>query len=144
MAVELLRRVALADNAAVNAHGGRVVKRLGDGLMAAFDTPAEAVAAAWEAQEALSTIEVSGHRPQQRAGVHFGRPRRIGGDYFGVDVNIAARMAAAAAGGEVLVSEAARAEAESDDVEYVRRWRFRAKGTPQGLKVFAARPGKEH
>ena len=90
-----------------------------------------------------------GTRPRGRAARHPlhgpGRQRFLCLPRRGhVDVNIAARVAAAAAGGEVLVSEAARAEAESDDVEYVRRWRFRAKGTPQGLKVFAARPGKEH
>src|SRR5688572_16087395 len=80
-AIELLRKVGLAVEAPVRAHGGRVVKRLGDGLMAVFDgDPGAAVEAACRARAAVEEIEVDGHRPQLRAGVHVGRPRRLGGD----------------------------------------------------------------
>ena len=64
----------------------------------------------------------------------------IGGDYFGVDVNIAARVAEAAGPGEVLVSEAVHERVEADKVQLKRRWRFSAKGAPKGLKVYAAEP----
>ena len=64
--------------------------------MAVFDDPSEAVHAAFDAVAALETVEVGGHRPQLRAGLHVGRPRRVGGDYLGVDVNIAARVVDAA------------------------------------------------
>ncbi|HVL94935.1 MAG TPA: adenylate/guanylate cyclase domain-containing protein, partial [Solirubrobacteraceae bacterium] len=93
-AVELLRRVANAVETPVRANRGRVVKRLGDGLMAAFADPEDAVAAAAAASAGVATIELDGYRPKLRAGVHVGRPRRLGGDYFGVDVNTAARIAA--------------------------------------------------
>ena len=73
--------------------------------MAVFDEPHDAVAAAFEAIAAVREVEVSGYRPALRAGVHVGRPRGLGGDYLGVDVNIAARVAAAAARDEVLVSD---------------------------------------
>jgi adenylate cyclase len=56
--------------------------------------------------EQVSEIEVAGHVPRLRAGVHVGRPRRLGGDYFGVDVNTAARIASAAGPPEVLISDA--------------------------------------
>ena len=49
---------------------------------------------------------MDGYRPELRGGIHFGRPRKLGSDYFGVDVNVAARVAAAAGPGEVLISEA--------------------------------------
>jgi adenylate cyclase len=115
-----------------------VVKRLGDGLMAVFEQPEEAVAAAHEACEGLARIQLGDHRPQLRAGVHVGRPRKLGGDYFGVDVNIAARVAAAARGGEVLVSEKVLTYLDGRTVDVRRRWRFSAKGTPEHLKVYVA------
>ena len=91
-------------SSAVGAHGGEVVKRLGDGLMAVFERPQDAVDAGREACLAVARVQVDGHRPQLRVGAHVGRPRRLGGDYFGVDVNVAARLVAAADGGQVLVS----------------------------------------
>jgi len=139
-AVALLRDVGEAVEPVVSAHGGRIVKRLGDGLMAVFDDPAEAIDAAHEAIVALETVEVDGHGPQLRAGVHAGRPRRLGGDYFGVDVNIAARVADAAGTGQVLVSETVRERVEDGAVSLRRRWRFSAKGAPKGLKVYTADP----
>ena len=70
-------------------------------------------------------------------GVHLGRPRKLGGDYYGVDVNMAARVADAAGAGEVLVSESACRGLEGSGVALKRR-RFKAKGAPKELKVFAA------
>ena len=68
---------------------------------------AAAVDAALDAQDALPQVEVDGYRPRMRAGVHWGRPRKLGGDYLGVDVNIAARVADAAKADQVLVSDTA-------------------------------------
>ncbi len=135
MAVELLRRVSGAAEPAIEAHGGRVVKRLGDGLMATFLTVDEAVLGALEARDAVAAVRVGDHAPRQRAGIHVGRPRRIGRDYLGVDVNVAARVADAAKPGEVLVSDAV-CERLSGDVRTKRRWRLAGKGTPAGTKVF--------
>ena len=139
-ALELLRQVDVALESAITSHEGRVVKRLGDGLMAVFERPQEAVDAAHEACEAVAQVEVGGHRPQLRVGIHVGRPRKLGGDYFGVDVNIAARIAAAAGGGEVLVSETVPAHLDARTTSLRRRWRFKAKGTPEHLKVYVAEP----
>jgi adenylate cyclase len=137
LAVDLLRQVGQGLEPAVADEGGRVVKRLGDGLMAVFGDTGSAIEAACRGHEALQAICVAGHRPAMRAGVHVGRPRRLGGDYYGVDVNIAARVAEAAGAGEILVSEAAR-ERLGDGVSVRRRWRFSAKGAPKGLRVYAA------
>src|SRR3954452_18022543 len=104
-ALDLLRAVGDAVESAFFDHGGQIVKRLGDGVMAVFDEPRDAVAAALDAQAALEDVEVDGYRPKMRAGVHHGRPRKVGGDFLGVDVNIAARVAEQAKGGEVLVSQ---------------------------------------
>jgi len=132
--VELVREVGTAVEGAVRAHGGRVVKRLGDGVMAVFEDPAAAVQAGCEAAGAAGEL----HEPGLRAGVHLGRPRRLGGDYFGVDVNVAARVAAAAGGGEVLVSDAVRDRLDPEQISTRRRWRFKPKGAPKGLHAYVA------
>ncbi len=133
-AVELGRAVGQAVEGAVRAHDGKVVKRLGDGLMAVFDDPAAAVRAGCEAASAAA----GQYPPGLRAGVHTGRPRKLGGDYFGVDVNVAARVAAAAGGGEVLVSDAVRERLDPEQIATKRRWRFKPKGAPKGLQAYVA------
>lgn len=141
-ALELLRQVGLAVEEPVKEHGGRVVKRLGDGLMAVFDgEPGAAVQAACAAVVAVGKLDLQGYRPRLRAGVHAGRPRKLGGDYFGVDVNVAARVAAAAGAGEVLVSSTVRERLDPDQVATRRRWRFKPKGAPKGLQAYVAEPG---
>lgn len=107
---ELLRGVDAIVTEVVEARAGVVVKRLGDGAMAMFAVCDEAVEAAFEAIERVSAIRVRGYRPMLRAGVHRGRPYRIGQDYVGVDVNIAARLCEAAPAGDVLVSGQVREE----------------------------------
>jgi adenylate cyclase len=138
-AVDLLRKVGKQVEPPLESSGGTIVKRLGDGLMVVFDDPADALAATCAASGALDGIEVDGYRPELRAGMHLGKPRALGGDYFGVDVNIAARVAAAAGPGEVLVSDTARRRLEDEGVELRRKWRFQAKGAPKDLKVYAAK-----
>lgn len=134
-ALELLREVGRAVETAILAHQGRIVKRLGDGLMATFLDPQAAVEAALDAQDALAAIEVNGYRPRMRAGIHWGRPRRIGGDYLGVDVNIAARVGDAAKAGEVVVSDRARDLLNVDGLRLGRSKRLRASGAPRDLQV---------
>jgi adenylate cyclase len=139
-AVQLLRDVARAVEPAIEEHGGTVVKRLGDGHMAVFPEAGGAVRAVHEANERLARIDVEGYQPLIRAGVHVGRPRKIGGDYLGVDVNIAARLTDAASGGQVLVSETARGELDENGFDFKKQRRFRAKGAPKDLEVFEVRP----
>jgi adenylate cyclase len=137
-ALELLRTVGRILDPAIKGRDGRIVKRLGDGVMAVFDDAAPAVDAAFESARAVREIDVDGYRPELRCGIHFGKPRKLGGDYFGVDVNVAARVADEAGPGEVLISEAVCDQMDNSDMELRRRWRFRAKGAPKDLKVFAA------
>jgi adenylate cyclase len=139
-AVGLLRRVDEAVSAAVCAHDGEVVKRLGDGLMAVFADPPAALHAAHRASDDVARLALDGYRPALRVGVHLGRPRRLGGDYLGVDVNIAARVAEAAGGGEVLVSERLLGQVDAAQVGEARRRSLDAKGAPQGLAVYVVRP----
>ena len=95
---------------------------------------AAAVQAGCDAAAAVGEL----HEPGLRAGVHLGRPRKLGGDYFGVDVNVAARVASAAGGGEVLVSDAVRDRLDPAQIATRRRWRFKPKGAPKGLHAYVA------
>jgi adenylate cyclase len=133
--LSLLREVGVVVEAAVVEHNGRIVKRLGDGLMATFLSVQDAVEAALDAQHALGGVTVDGYRPRMRAGVHWGRPRPLGGDYLGVDVNIAARVADAAKADQVLVSEGALSRVDVNALTVGRSKRLKAQGAPRGLRV---------
>jgi adenylate cyclase len=134
-ALELLRKVGSGVEAVIVAHEGRIVKRLGDGVMATFLSPQDAVEAALDAQAEVGEIEVDGYQPQMRAGLHWGSPRRLGGDYLGVDVNIAARVSDAAKAGQVLVSDALLSRIEVEELRTGRAKRLRADGAPRDLHV---------
>jgi adenylate cyclase len=134
-AVRLLREAGIVLEGSVEDRGGAIVKRLGDGLMAVFDHPQPAVESALEAHEGLANIDVEGYQPQMRAGVHHGRPRKLGGDYLGVDVNIAARVADSAKGGQLLASEPVCAMLDDGVFEIGRARRLRAEGAPKDLRV---------
>ena len=140
LSLELLREVAQAIEPPVAGHGGEVVKRLGDGMMAVFADPDAAVAAVFEAAERLNDVEVAGYRPRMRAGMHVGTPRRLADDYLGVDVNVAARVAEGATGGEFLVSGDALDALEPGDFSARRKLRFRAKGVPSDVTAYSLRP----
>jgi adenylate cyclase len=133
--LELLRQVGVAHETAVVHHGGRIVKRLGDGLMASFLTAQAAVQAALEAQEAVAAVEVEGYRPRLRAGVHWGRPRKLGGDLLGVDVNVAARVGDAAKAEQVLASDSVLVRLDPEQFQIGKRKRLRADGAPRELHV---------
>jgi adenylate cyclase len=135
-ALRLLREVAEAIEPPVVERQGEVVKRLGDGLMAAFWDAQSAAEAAFVAQERLTQVVVDDYRPQLRTGIHLGRPRKVGGDYLGVDVNIAARLCEEANPGEILVSD--RALLKLDPQAFGgRHRRFRAKGAPKDLAAYS-------
>lgn len=87
-------------------HQGHEVDHAGDGFFVAFDRPEEAVACAVEIQRTLAKHRrTSGFAPQVRIGVHGAEATRAGTDYRGRGVHEAARVAALAEGGQVLVSK---------------------------------------
>jgi len=140
-AVRLLREVSEAIEPPVLERQGEVVKRLGDGLMAAFWDAPSAVETAFAAAERVAPVEVAGYRPVLRTGIHLGRPRKLGGDYFGVDVNVAARLADAAKPGEILVSGPALEQLPPGAAE-ARKRRFSAKGAPKGMAAYVVSQSK--
>src|SRR5438270_6987737 len=82
---------------------GREVDAPGDALFFAFSRPDDAVAAAIAGQRALRGLPL-----RVRMGIHTGQPSIVAGAYVGLDVNRAARICAAANGGQVLLSQPTR------------------------------------
>jgi adenylate cyclase len=134
-ALDVLRQVGDAEQKAVSANKGAVVKRLGDGAMAVFGDSEQAVSAALDSQKQISEIEVEGYRPSQRAGVHRGKPRKVKGDFLGVDVNIAARVGDCAEGSEVLISGPVREELQGRPFKFGASRPLDAPGAPPDLTV---------
>jgi adenylate cyclase len=100
----------------VGAQSGHVVKSQGDGYMVAFARPDQAVACSMALQRALRDGSRQ-DRVRVRIGIHVGKSVRRGDDLFGRNVAMAARVAAIADGGEVLISESVRkAIADHPDV----------------------------
>jgi DNA-binding NarL/FixJ family response regulator len=99
----LLEGHRAAVRSAVAVAGGEVVDCHGDEFAAAFPGPDEAVAAARQIQLGLSGPVLV------RIGIHTGDPMRVDAGYVGVDVHRTARICAAGHGGQVLLSEAAKA-----------------------------------
>lgn len=93
--------------AAVNSHHGTLVKMTGDGMHAVFVDPVDALNAAMTMQRALADMTTThGVALHLRCGLHVGVVERRENDYFGTTVNRAARIMAAAHGGQVLLSQA--------------------------------------
>jgi class 3 adenylate cyclase len=155
--LKLLRRVSQVVEPPLLEAGGHIVKRMGDGIMAVFSEPLTAVRAAIAARDAVKAVDVDGYTPRMRVGIHTGRPQRIGSDWLGVDVNIAARVMERATRGELVVSAPTLERIPDDDFESLgviakrlRRQVFTAKqdGVPADLTMYRLKtrrqlPGSE-
>ena len=115
--------------AAFERHDGVEVDTQGDGFFVAFARAGDAVAAATEAQRALEDGAV-----RVRMGIHTGEPLVADDDYVGVDVHRAARIAAAAHGGQLVVSEATRRLLADDlPLRDLGEWRLKDMGAAERL-----------
>ncbi|SLN31062.1 Adenylate cyclase 2 [Falsiruegeria litorea R37] len=95
-------------DAAVAAHGGTLVKSLGDGTLSSFASASAALSAATRIQQKMQDQTQEPHL-RVRVGIHTGDVVERDGDYIGMVVNTAARVAAAAAPEEIRVSDPTRA-----------------------------------
>jgi adenylate cyclase len=118
----------------VDKFDGRIVKSQGDGFMIAFRDPGDAVRAGIQIQDSLD--ESSDRRLRKtpikvRVGIHRGTAIERDGDLFGRNVAMAARVAAQANGGEILVSDDVRtALSEVEDIVLVDGRDTELKGLP--------------
>ncbi|SVE29524.1 uncharacterized protein METZ01_LOCUS482378, partial [marine metagenome] len=91
-----------------NSHNGTVIKTIGDEVMCTFPEADDSANAATEMHETLedaNDMREEGPKIKVRIGMHFGPALLEGGDVFGDAVNVAARMAAQAKGGQIITTK---------------------------------------
>ncbi len=113
---------------------GREVDMAGDGVFATFDGPARAVRCASAIADGLRTLGL-----EVRAGVHTGEIEQANGGVQGIAVHIAARIAAAAQPGEVLVSSTVKDIVAGSRIAFDDRGEHELDGVPGTWRLFAAR-----
>lgn len=124
----------------VRRQAGHVVKSQGDGFMIAFSRAEQAVRCGIDVQHALHK---DAKRKRQegirvRIGIHMGRSVRRGDDLFGRNVAMAARVAAQAVGGQILVTEPVRdAVSDCDDIRFDEGREVELKGFSGSYRLFA-------
>jgi eukaryotic-like serine/threonine-protein kinase len=137
--MEGLRRAHMADVAsAVETAGGRIVKTLGDGAMATFESALGALRAAAGIQAAVERLDIAhdGVGIAARVGVAAGEPIPDGDDLHGMTVVIASRLSAAAGTGEVLVQDLVQALVASRDGVVLDATReYELKGVPTPVRA---------
>jgi class 3 adenylate cyclase len=111
---------------------GREVKTTGDGLIATFEGPAQAVQGGAAIRRAANREDL-----HIRAGVHVGEVEIVGSDLRGVAVHEAARIMAEAAEDEILVSEITRTLASTSGLAFEDRGSRTLKGLPGEWRLFA-------
>jgi adenylate cyclase len=112
-AAQVLDRIDVITRTLLLGHGGKLVKHLGDGFMLTFREPAAAVRFAVEAQ---AEIARRAELPAVRVGINAGPVLYRTGEYLGGAVNVAARVAAAAMAGQILMTERIAHAASSDGI----------------------------
>ncbi len=106
---DVLRAYDRITRDALREHGGTEMKALGDGFMASFPSATRALQFATGLQRAVGAyVEAGGEPLRVRVGVNAGEPIAEGDDLFGTAVILAARIAAEAVGGQVLVADVVR------------------------------------
>ena len=137
-----LRAVQEAVASTVTDAGGAIVKALGDGVLATFSSPRQALQCAVAIQRAMGGLTAGGDSDplRVRIGINTGEVSREDGDIFGEAVNAAARIAALADGGEIFVARVVKDLAGTvRDLKFVDRGLHALKGFPDEWHIYEAR-----
>ena len=114
--------------------GGEIVNSTGDGFFVAFEAARVAIDCAIAIQRALDEHRATtGFAPSVRIGLHTADASQRGGDYSGIGVHVAARVAALADGGEILVTAETLGEAGDVPATAVREAAIRGVTAPIGV-----------
>jgi len=133
-AAALAETLAVLVNRSSREHGGVPVKWLGDGVMIHHREPAGAVMSALGLVEQLPEAGL----PPAHVGVAAGPVVAQGGDYFGRTVNLAARIAAHASAGQVLVSQRVAEAAPPGGVVFTDAGEVELKGFAHPVRLLEA------
>jgi class 3 adenylate cyclase len=131
---ELLGNYYAAVRKELTAFRGREVKTTGDGLLATFDGPGRAIRCASSIHERVRPLGL-----QIRSGLHTGECELIGDDVGGIAVHIAARVAATAGPGEVLVSSTVKDLVAGSRLRFADQGTCTLKGVPDEWRLYAVR-----
>jgi class 3 adenylate cyclase len=136
--MEVLREHNAIIREQLAAHEGFEVKSEGDGFMLAFQSARKALQCSIDIQRKLSSQDVAGQPIKVRIGLHTGEMIKEGDDFFGKHVNLAARIAGQASGGEILVSALLKElTASGGDIAFGDGRDVELKGISGGQRVFA-------
>src|SRR5712664_4797273 len=129
----------------ITEHAGRRIKGLGDGVMVSFGSSRHAVECAIAIQRGIA--EYSKQNPERklkiRIGLNTGEVVEEAGDIFGAAVNVAARVASKAKGGQILVSEVVRElVGPVSEMKFGYRGRYKLKGFPDRFRLHEVTPGE--
>ena len=113
-------------------YGGRELDTAGDGIFASFDGPARAIRCARAIASAVPDLGL-----EIRAGLHTGECEVVDGKMAGIAVHIGARVAAAAAPGEVLVSSTVKDLVAGSGITFRDRGSAELKGVPGEWRLYA-------
>jgi class 3 adenylate cyclase len=137
-AADMSLRLAETMQEVADAHDGLVVKMLGDGVHFHFQDPRNAVIGSLDFVELADRHDL----PPAHVGVEAGPMTYTDGDYYGLTVIVAARIAAAAGPAEVLVGPEGRKLAEADDVRFEDMGPMPLKGIAKPVRVYRAFRGR--
>jgi class 3 adenylate cyclase len=129
---EVLERHDELVDRTVSEHGGRVVKHIGDGALAAFDGPAMAMRCAEALNDGVAELGI-----QLRSGIHTGECEAIGEDLGGLAVHIGARVGALAGPGEIVVSSTVKELVVGSDMQFADHGEHQLKGVPGSWHLYA-------
>ncbi len=142
---DLLREHERITREALKEHGGSEVKTLGDGFMASFSSATKALECSIAIQQAFAERNESAEEPiKVRIGLNAGEPIAEDdpggrGDLFGTAVNMAARIAAKADGGEILASNVVRELVAGKEFLFSDRGDTELRGFEEAVRVFEVR-----
>jgi class 3 adenylate cyclase len=134
---DVLRAYERITRDALREHGGTELKALGDGFMASFPSATRALQFAAALQRAVGAHAEAGGEPLRvRVGVNAGEPIAEGDDLFGTAVILAARVAAEATGGQVLVADVVRQLVAGKDFIFAERGEPVLAGFAQPVRIW--------
>ena len=126
----------------VRKHGGRVVKKIGDAIMATFNNCEACVRTAVEMQQQLKELNVSKKEEDQihvRIGAHYGLGIVKSDDVFGDVVNVASRVQSVALPEQILISDSLFREVVSSGFDTALLGRFQLKGKAEEREIYEVR-----
>jgi class 3 adenylate cyclase/pimeloyl-ACP methyl ester carboxylesterase len=137
---DVLREHERITREALKSHGGSEVKTMGDGFMASFASAASALGCAVAIQRAFAEHTRAAPEPiSVRIGINAGEPIAEDEDLFGAAVIRAARIAALAEGGEILVANVVRELAEGKGFLFSDRGEIVLRGFDDPVRLFEVR-----